>query len=238
MRSCRFGLSLLALLFFANLAELRAQSAAAPAVPPTAVMADPVSFERLGDLLDQDKVVEGARELTALAYAPAPTSAQEAILQRAVEIGRRHLAVVDASVEERNASRELVCLGRARFPEELPDPLGADGQPMAPLRVGKEVQRPELVSQVRPEYTEEARKARVTGTVILETVIDREGCIRNARVLKGLPLGLDESALAAIKSWSFNPATLNGEPVKVYYVLTINYQVGESDKVPAKAGSR
>jgi TonB family protein len=228
MRFCRFGLSLLAILFFGNLSVLRAQSAAAS--QPAAANPEPASFERLGDLLTGERVVDGARELSALAFAPAPlTAAQEEILRRAVGTGRRHLEMADASVEERNASRQLVCLARARFPEELPDPLGPDGQPVPPLRVGNNmlsrVQRPEIVAQIRPEYTPEAREKQVTGTVILEAVIDREGCVRTPRLLKGQPYGLDKSSLAAVKNWTFNPATLNGEPVKVYYVLTVNFQL-------------
>lgn len=142
------------------------------------------------------------------------------------------------SVEARKASRQLVCLGRAHSTEELPAPLGPDGQPLPPLRVGKTVHRPEIVGQVTPWYTEEAREARVAGTVIVESIIDREGCVRNAKVLKGLPYGLDDSALAAVKNWTFLPATLDGKPVKVYYVLTINYQVDEKAKGPAKEGAR
>ena len=108
MRASRFGLSLLALLFFGDLSALRAQSAAAPAVPPAARAAQPASFERLGDLLDQDEVVEGARELTALAHVPSRTSAQAAIVHRAVEIGRRHLARAEITKsEERNAARHF-----------------------------------------------------------------------------------------------------------------------------------
>jgi len=227
MRSCRFGLSLLAILFFGNLSVLRAQSTAAP--PPSAAKPEPASFERLDGLLTQGKIVDGVRELSALAFAPAPlTSAQEEILRRAVGAGRRHLEMGGASVEERNASRQLVCLARARFLEELPDPLGPDGQPAPPLRIGNTLSRahpPELIAQIRPEYTPEAREKQVMGTVILEAVIDREGCVRTARVLKGLHYGLDESSIAAVKNWTFNPATLNGEPVKVYYVLTVNYQL-------------
>jgi TonB family protein len=232
MISRRSGLSLLAILFFGSLSALRAQV-------PAAAMPEPASFERLDDLLAQDKVVDGARELAGLASTPAPlTSAQEEVLRRAIETGRRHLAETSAAVGERNASRKLVCLARARFPEELPDPLGPDGAPVPPLRVDKQIQRPEIVGQVVPEYTPEAREKRVTGVVVVETLIDREGCVRNARVLKGLPYGLDESSLAAVKSWTFNPATLNGEPVKVYYVLTVNYQVEEKEKAVAKEGSR
>jgi outer membrane biosynthesis protein TonB len=46
------------------------------------------------------------------------------------------------------------------------------------------------------------------------------------RSLEGLPHGLTESAMAAVRQWVFSPATLAGEPVKVYYVLTVNFTIG------------
>jgi len=54
-------------------------------------------------------------------------------------------------------------------------------------------------------------------------VIDEEGCVRNTRILKALPLGLDVTTLAAVRSWTFRPATLEGRPVPVYYVLTVPF---------------
>jgi protein TonB len=95
----------------------------------------------------------------------------------------------------------------------------------APLRVGGDVSRPEIISQVKPVYTELARRARVTGTVIVEAIIDQQGNVTNARVLKGLPMGLDRAAVEAVQKWRFKPALLAGKPVKVYYVLTVNFQV-------------
>lgn len=47
----------------------------------------------------------------------------------------------------------------------------------------------------------------------------------NAHVLKPLPMGLDRAALDAVAKWRFKPATLQGKPVKVYYTLTVNFQV-------------
>jgi TonB family protein len=94
-----------------------------------------------------------------------------------------------------------------------------------PYRVGGEVSRPEVISSTRPVYTELARRARVTGIVVVEAIIDEHGDITNARVLKGLPMGLDQAAVDAIKEWTFKPATLGGKPVPVYYVLTVNFQV-------------
>jgi len=95
----------------------------------------------------------------------------------------------------------------------------------APLRVGGDVTRPEIINQVKPVYTELARRARVTGTVIVEAIIDQQGNVTNVRVLKGQPMGLDKAAVDAVQRWKFKPAMLAGRPVKVYYVLTVNFQV-------------
>ena len=93
------------------------------------------------------------------------------------------------------------------------------------LRVGGEITKPERLGGVQPAYTELARKARIQGVVIVEAIIDKEGHVTNVRVLKGLPMGLDQSAVDAVKSWRFRPATLNGRPVSVYYSLTVNFRL-------------
>jgi TonB family protein len=98
-----------------------------------------------------------------------------------------------------------------------------------PYRVGGNVMRPEKISGKPPIYTIEARKARVTGVVILETVIDEQGNVTDVKVLKGLPSGLDQSAREAVQSWKFKPATLDGRPVAVYYTLTVNFTI-ENDR--------
>lgn len=97
-----------------------------------------------------------------------------------------------------------------------------------PYRVGDNVSRPEIISSPAPVYTELARRARVTGTVIVEAIIDEKGDVVNVRVLKGQPMGLDQAAVDAIKTWKFKPAMKEGKPVKVYYVLTVNFQVDDS----------
>lgn len=92
-----------------------------------------------------------------------------------------------------------------------------------PYRVSDNVTRPEKISGVPPIYTEIARKAGLTGTVILEAIIDEQGNVTNVQVLKGLPMGLDKAALEAVQTWKFKPARLDGQPVKVYYTLTVNF---------------
>ncbi len=98
-------------------------------------------------------------------------------------------------------------------------------EPTGPIRVGGDVKPPEKVVFPSPQYTEIARKARIQGVVIVEAIIDKEGNVTNVKVLKGLPMGLDQSAVDAVKRWKFRPATLNGKPVAVIYNLTVNFQL-------------
>lgn len=95
----------------------------------------------------------------------------------------------------------------------------------APIPVGGSVLRPRIIERVEPQYTEMARRARLEGTVIVEAVIDEAGRVVNVKILKGLPMGLDKSAVDAVSRWRFEPATLHGRAVKVFYSLTVNFRV-------------
>jgi len=106
------------------------------------------------------------------------------------------------------------------IPEAPPEP-----EPTGPIYVTGDVQKPEKVSSVPPQYTEIARKARIQGVVILQSIIDEQGNVTDVSVLKGLPMGLSEAASEAVKQWKYKPATLNGKPVAVYFNLTVNFQL-------------
>jgi TonB family protein len=109
------------------------------------------------------------------------------------------------------------------IPDGPPSPYGISGD--GPIRLGGDVLPPEKVYFPSPRYTEEGRQARITGVVILEAVIDREGNVAHVKVLKGLPMGLTESAVETAKEWKFRPATRNGEPVAVFLNLTIRFSL-------------
>ncbi len=94
-----------------------------------------------------------------------------------------------------------------------------------PRHVGGDVRKPEKISAPQPQYTDADRKRRIQGVVIVQAIIDDWGCVRATRVIEGLSEGLDEEALKAIRQWRFRPATLNGEPVAVYYNLTVNFRL-------------
>src|SRR3954452_23848606 len=87
-------------------------------------------------------------------------------------------------------------------------PLIANGQP---YHVGGDVKAPVAIVHVNPVYPEEARRERISGMVVLETLIDHTGVVKEVSVLKPLPHGLSEAAVAAVKQWLFKPGTLNGE---------------------------
>jgi TonB family protein len=106
-----------------------------------------------------------------------------------------------------------------------------------PVKVEEGITAPRRLDWVMPRYTEEARKERIQGVVIVQTVIDRTGAVSDARVLKGLPKGLSEAAVDAIRQWRFEPATnADGEPVEVYYNLTVNFRLDEEKKSDGGAG--
>ena len=92
-----------------------------------------------------------------------------------------------------------------------------------PIQVGGAVLKPEVLVRTEPRYTEMARRARVEGVVVLRAIIDERGYVTDVQLLRGQPMGLDQSAMDAVKTWRFKPATLHGQPVKVYFNLTVNF---------------
>ena len=76
-----------------------------------------------------------------------------------------------------------------------------------------------------PVYPEAARRARIQGVVVLECTIGKDGRVQNVKVLRGLPLGLTETAVDAVNKWRFEPSTLNGKPVEVLYILTVRFNL-------------
>ena len=93
-------------------------------------------------------------------------------------------------------------------------------------RVGYDVKAPVLIHRVAPVYSEEALRARTSGMVIAEAMIDDTGVVRDVRILKVLPAALSEACADAVRHWTFKPATLNGLPVPVIFTLSINFKLG------------
>jgi TonB family protein len=83
-----------------------------------------------------------------------------------------------------------------------------------------------VLAQPLPQYTEQARKARVEGIVVLQAVVRKDGTVDSFRVLRGLGYGLDESAINTIATkWRFRPGTLNGQPVDVQANIEVSFKL-------------
>jgi TonB family protein len=92
-------------------------------------------------------------------------------------------------------------------------------------KVGGDVSPPSLIHRVEPAYSEDARDARVEGTVVLTIIVTKEGLPEDVKVRVGLHPGLDRNAVDAVQEWRFKPATIKGEPVKVSATVEINFRL-------------
>jgi TonB family protein len=95
----------------------------------------------------------------------------------------------------------------------------------AVYKVGGDVKPPSVLGKVEPAYSQEARFARYSGTVVLYLEVTPEGLARNIHIVKGLGMGLDESAIDAIGKWRFRPGTKDGAPVTVAAHVEINFKL-------------
>ncbi len=76
-----------------------------------------------------------------------------------------------------------------------------------------------------PQYTEAARKARITGLVIIQTIIGCDGRLTHFRLLKSLDPGLDQESFETLSQWRYDPARLDGIPVSAFFNFTVNFQL-------------
>jgi protein TonB len=104
----------------------------------------------------------------------------------------------------------------------LPDAPPPPPPPQAPIRVGGQIKAPTKTRDIKPIYPAIAQSARVQGVVIIEATIGQDGKVKDAKVLRSIPL-LDQAALDAVKQWEFTPTLLNGVPVPVIMTVTVNF---------------
>ena len=99
-----------------------------------------------------------------------------------------------------------------------------------------DVQKPVRLSGDAPGYPDEAKKERAEGIVVVRTVIDREGKVASTEIVESEREDLGDAAVAAIETWTFEPATLAGEPVPVYYHLTVRFRLDPEKPAKDDAG--
>ncbi len=94
-----------------------------------------------------------------------------------------------------------------------------------PKRIGGGVSAPVLIYSVDPEFSEEARKAKAAGHVMVALWVDEKGLPTHVRVARGMGMGLDEKAVEAVKQYRFRPSMENGKPVTVQMNVDVAFQI-------------
>jgi TonB family protein len=114
-----------------------------------------------------------------------------------------------------------------RFQVQAPAPgaTGGKDQKHTPLvyKPGAGVSAPVVLKEARPQYTAEARKARIEGTVLLDCVVETDGSVGDIEVKRSLDEALDQEAIKAVKQWRFEPGTKDGKPVPVLITLEMTF---------------
>jgi protein TonB len=114
-------------------------------------------------------------------------------------------------------------LGEGQGPGIGPGEGGGTGG--GPYRPGSGITPPRLLHEVKPDYTEEARRRGVEGEVVMEIVVRQNGSTSDVKVLRGLGYGLDQRAIDAVRQWRFSPANRLGHPVDVIVEVSVEFRL-------------
>jgi TonB family protein len=117
---------------------------------------------------------------------------------------------------------EEIVIPPAPMPEERPAVQGGVYPGVPPGGTD-----PIVVDRVLPRYPATARASGVEGTVVVRAIVRRNGRVGNVQIVKDLPFGLGEAAASAVRRWRFRPATYQGEPIDVYYNVTVNFRLSD-----------
>jgi len=114
-------------------------------------------------------------------------------------------------------------VGKGKGPGFGPGEGGGTGGGI--FRMGSGASPPRAIYSPEPEFSEEARKAKYQGVCTLGVVVDAQGRPTNIRVLSSLGMGLDEKAIAAVKTWRFEPAMKDGHPVRFEIAVEVDFHL-------------
>ncbi len=116
-------------------------------------------------------------------------------------------------------------LGIARSREQGKDSVFATAGENILKLANPVIQHPKLLNNPEPAYTIQARQNGVEGSVLMRVLIGTDGLVKQAKVLRGLPDGLDDQAINAAYKMKFKPATRNGQPVQFWQTVIVEFHL-------------
>ncbi|MSV29278.1 MAG: TonB family protein [Bryobacterales bacterium] len=194
------------------------------------------AIDHFGHALRIDPANTGLARMWMAVVRQAEQRAEEAEALYKSALDAQHPRSTEAASIAKVYSRFLLEQGRAEEAADLEsravasqkaNPSRVDPRSVAPgvLRTGGDVTPPSLLQKKEPEYSEEARSAKLTGRVKLYVEIGPDGMARNITAVERLGLGLDEQAIDAIGQWRFKPGERNGQPVTVAATIEVNFRL-------------
>jgi TonB family protein len=172
-----------------------------------------------------------------LAQGPAATTHYAIGISDANTFERRLMRLTETQSEIRGVRRlaaitACVVLGVATCASALALHLAVDGltadhvdsQPSGPIAVAPRVMQGQRIGGPMPVYPPDAKKARIQGTVVLDAIIGKDGTVEKLVVQSG-PSALQQSALDAVRQWTYKPFLLNGDPVDVKTTINVVYSL-------------
>ena len=136
----------------------------------------------------------------------------------AIRLWRFRPGVLNGKPRESSGTVEMECRSQALA-------ATSEGAEALIYKIGPGISAPAVLYKVEPEYSEEARRAKLQGTVIISVLIDTSGHAVSMRVVRELGLELDEKAMEAINQWRFKPGTKDGKPVIVRCTIEVNFRL-------------
>ncbi|MGC2297389.1 MAG: TonB family protein [Acidobacteriaceae bacterium] len=187
---------------------------------------------------DRTRYARSLLRLASLLAEGTPATTHYAIgISDAITFERRLMRLTETQSEMRGVRRlaaiaACVVLGVATCASALALHIGVDGltadhvdsQPSQPIAVAPGVMQAQRINGPMPVYPPDAKKARIQGTVLLDAIIGKDGTVEKLVVQSG-PSALQQSALDAVRQWTYKPFLLNGDPVDVKTTITVVYSL-------------
>jgi TonB family protein len=176
-------------------------------------------------------LIEIARARVHPAIAMAPLFLRKRHITKRVEVLMKEVSMSKVRLVFSAAAMMLILMATGQFSAWAFLPQGAgQAREETVYRVGDGVTPPKVLSKVEPEYTEEARDAKIEGMVVLLVEIHPDGRAHNIRVRKDLRKDLDLKAIEAVEKWTFEPGKKDGKPVAVAATIEINFRLLDDPK--------
>jgi TonB family protein len=189
-----------------SMARRGERSAVVPALP---LLNRSDLFERVA-VLTEEVNMSKRRILATVAAAVVSVAVAGAAVAAAFPLMRAAAPAPDASIPSADTGASPMSSAR-----EKPIKFEPDG----------DITEPKVIDKVNPKYPEEARKNKIMGEVVCETIITAEGKITDIKIVETADEVFNQPTIDALMQWTFEPATLDGKPVDVYYNLTVRFSL-------------